>query len=52
MKEWIKGNVAEEIDFMKIEFWVQIHNLPVKMMTLRNVKVIGERAGRLVKLDE
>ena len=40
VKEWKKGEVLEEIIFTEIEFWIQIHNLPIEMMTSKNAEMI------------
>ncbi|XVE52184.1 hypothetical protein DITRI_Ditri02bG0102600 [Diplodiscus trichospermus] len=49
LKKWQLGEVIEEIDFREVEFWVQVHNLPLKMMSIGNGERIGRKIGRLIK---
>ena len=35
-----------------MEYWVQVHNLSLELMTVKNVEMIGSKLGRLVKVDE
>ena len=45
VKKWPMRDSVEEIDFFEVEFWAQIHNLPMDLMTVRNVVVIGGKLG-------
>ena len=44
--------IIEELDFTKVIFWVQIHNLPLEMMTRVNAEKIGRKIGRLVEVED
>ena len=50
VKEWKKGEAVEKVMFTKIEFWIQIHNLPIEMMTSKNAEMIGNKIGRSIKI--
>ena len=52
VKKWSMRGLVEEVDFSEVEFWVQIYNLPMDLMTQRNAEVIGRKLGRLVKVDD
>ena len=52
LKKWKKGTVAKKVDFSMIEFNIQVHNLPLELLTVKNVKVIGNRLGRFIRMDD
>ncbi|XVE72136.1 hypothetical protein DITRI_Ditri11bG0014400 [Diplodiscus trichospermus] len=41
LKKWNSSGELEEVDFSEVEYWTQIHNLPMVLMTSRNTKVLG-----------
>ncbi|KAI8005103.1 hypothetical protein LOK49_LG08G00439 [Camellia lanceoleosa] len=45
------GKSAEEIDFKWCQFWVQVHGLPVQKLTKQNGEILGNRIGRLVRVE-
>ena len=53
VKELVKARVmVEEVDFTEISFWIQIHNLPIDLMTVRNTERIGARLERVIMIDD
>ncbi|XVF08966.1 hypothetical protein REPUB_Repub07fG0050100 [Reevesia pubescens] len=42
---------VKEIDFSRIQYLVQIHNLPFDMLTKKNAEVIRKALGDLVNVD-
>ena len=45
VKKWPNGDLVEEIEFSEIGFWLQIHNLPMELLTSENAEVIEGRLG-------
>ena len=52
LQEWEEGAVVSEIQFSEICFWVQIHNMPLDLLTKKNVEVIGRKLGRIVEIED
>ena len=52
VKRWPEGVSTEEVDFKGVRFWMQVHNLPITLLTVKNAEVIGRRLGRLIRVDE
>ncbi|XWS16681.1 hypothetical protein CRYUN_Cryun34aG0111700 [Craigia yunnanensis] len=52
MKRWPKEVSIEEIEFIEMSFWIQVHNLPTNLLTVNNAEIIGRRIGKLIKIDE
>ena len=44
--------MIEELDLIEIAFGVQIHNLPLEMITKSNVEIIGGKIGRLMDIED
>ncbi|KAG8496310.1 hypothetical protein CXB51_009083 [Gossypium anomalum] len=44
--------MVSELDISGIQFWIQIHNLPMDLMTTKNAKIIGEKLGTVVQIDD
>lgn len=51
LKEWLPGLNLQEIDLIHSAFWIQIHGLPLEMMTERNAEKIGKVLGNLMEID-
>ena len=51
LKEWSLFESIKDIDFSTGAFWVQVHDLPLGMMTLENVLSIGSSLGELLEVD-
>ena len=43
---------VEEVDFSVIEFNIQVHNLPIEMLTRRNAEVIGNKLVCFIRANE
>lgn len=52
LKEWLPGQSLQEIDLKHTTFWIQIHGIPLEIMTLRNAIKISKALGNLVNVDE
>ncbi|CAL5333984.1 unnamed protein product [Camellia sinensis] len=45
------GHTVEEIEFRWCPFWVQVHGLPLNNLTQQNEELLGNRIGRLVRVE-
>ncbi|KAI7995879.1 hypothetical protein LOK49_LG11G02290 [Camellia lanceoleosa] len=45
------GHTVEEMEFRWCPFWVQVHGLPVNNLTKPNGELLGNRIGRLVRVE-
>ncbi|OMO88293.1 hypothetical protein CCACVL1_08480 [Corchorus capsularis] len=52
LKKWEIDKPISEIPFDRVQFWVQIHELPLDMQTLDNLKKIDNSIGRVVMLEK
>ena len=52
LKEWEVGAVIKEVIFEEIYFWVQIHNVPIDMLTKVNAEIIGMKLGRVEEVED
>ncbi|OMO95873.1 hypothetical protein COLO4_15631 [Corchorus olitorius] len=52
LQQWKPSQSLQEIDFSHMEFWIQIHNLPLDMMTKENAEKIGKILGKLNKVED
>ena len=51
LKRWSKGMAMDEVDFSVIQFNIQVHNLPIEMLTIKNAEVIGNKMGCFIQAD-
>ncbi|OMP07076.1 hypothetical protein COLO4_07649 [Corchorus olitorius] len=51
-KKWDKRDTVEEVDFSEVAFWIQVHNLPMDMLTTKNAAIIGKVLGSIIKVDK
>ncbi|OMO83330.1 hypothetical protein COLO4_22586 [Corchorus olitorius] len=51
-KKWTPGVVPSELQFKTINFWVQVHKLPIEMITRSNADIIGSKLGRIIHVEE
>jgi hypothetical protein len=51
IQEWSPNLAAHEVMFDKAPFWVQIHGLPMDMITLRNAAKIAKVIGDLIEVE-
>ena len=52
LKKWEIDQAIHDISFSKVIFWIQIHKLPFELMTLQNVRKIGQVLGELIKAED
>ncbi|KAL7183965.1 hypothetical protein ACSBR2_026189 [Camellia fascicularis] len=45
------GHTVEEMEFRWCPFWVQVHGLPLNNLTKQNGELLGNRIGRLVRVE-
>ncbi|OMO59554.1 reverse transcriptase [Corchorus capsularis] len=41
IKKWEIGQAMSDLDFSRVDFWLQVHNLPLEMLTCQNAEKIG-----------
>jgi hypothetical protein len=51
LKRWLAEEAIEDLDFTKAEYWVQVHNLPLELITTANAENIGASLGVLLEVD-
>ncbi|OMO52011.1 reverse transcriptase [Corchorus capsularis] len=51
-RNWDQGVMIEELDFCVADYWVQIHNLPIEMLTRSNGELIGKNLGIVKAVEE
>ncbi|XP_059440565.1 uncharacterized protein LOC132173020 [Corylus avellana] len=51
LKRWSAEDAIADLDFTKAAYWVQVHNLPLELMTVDNAENIGASLGELLELD-
>lgn len=51
LKEWNPKESLEEVDLSVVEFWVQIHGLPLELVDADNARLIGCKLGEVLELD-
>jgi hypothetical protein len=51
LKYWDNASTYSDIDFSIGAFWVQVHGLPLDMMSENNARSIGSCLGDLLEID-
>lgn len=51
LQEWKSGVAIEEVSFDRITIWIQIYRLSREYMMMRNIKMIGDRLGTVVAVE-
>jgi hypothetical protein len=51
LKYWDNVSTYSDIDFSTAAFWVQVHGLPLDMMSKKNARSIGSCLGDLLEID-
>jgi hypothetical protein len=51
LKRWSAEEAIEDLDFMKAVYWVQVHNLPLELITIANAENISASLGVLLEVD-
>ncbi|OMO61796.1 hypothetical protein CCACVL1_23233 [Corchorus capsularis] len=52
LKKWEVEKSISEIPFHKVQYWIQIHGLPLEMQNLNNIKKIGSTIGSIIILEK
>ncbi|XP_016205939.1 uncharacterized protein At4g02000-like [Arachis ipaensis] len=52
LKLWTQNESIHEVDHSFLEFWVQIHGLPLEYMNVETGKFIGERMGIVEEVED
>ncbi|XVF23445.1 hypothetical protein REPUB_Repub13aG0039300 [Reevesia pubescens] len=51
-QKWKVDRAVNEIDFLKINYWVQICNLPLEIKTFQNAIKIGRVSEEVIKVED
>ncbi|OMP01048.1 hypothetical protein COLO4_12194 [Corchorus olitorius] len=51
LKRWDSALAVNEIRFEEVAFWVQVHNLPLEVMTTNNAHKIGAKLGKIIEVE-
>lgn len=52
LQYWVPEASVHEIDFSKVSFWVQIHNMSLGTMNTKNAVKIMEKVGEVVEVED
>ncbi|OMO97767.1 hypothetical protein CCACVL1_04463 [Corchorus capsularis] len=52
LKKWDTSKAVNDIRFETINFWVQVHQLPLEFMTLNNARKIGKSLGTVLDIED
>ena len=52
LKRWEVDKLVQKICFSKVIFWIQIHKLPLELMTIHNARKIGSVLGELRSVED
>jgi hypothetical protein len=51
LKYWDPGMTLSELDFSCGEYWIQVHELPLELMTSQNAEILGGQLGTLLEIE-
>ncbi|KAJ1403457.1 hypothetical protein SESBI_27298 [Sesbania bispinosa] len=51
IQPWSPEMSLEEVSFNFSPFWIQIHGLPIEMMTVKNASSIGNKLGTILRVE-
>ncbi|OMO50989.1 reverse transcriptase [Corchorus capsularis] len=51
LQRWDASKAVTKIQFNTVNYWVQVHNLPLEFMTYNNAKKIGENLGSILEIE-
>ncbi|KAJ1390976.1 Zinc finger, CCHC-type [Sesbania bispinosa] len=51
IQPWNPELSIEEVSFNLSPFWIQIHGLPIEMMTVKNASSIGSKLGSILRVE-
>lgn len=49
---WSRSLAIEDVDFSEIYFWIQIHNIPLGMMSAGTAMRIARRVGEVLEVED
>ncbi|OMO80690.1 hypothetical protein CCACVL1_12816 [Corchorus capsularis] len=52
LKRWDTSLAVGEIKFEEVNFWTQVHNLPLEYLTSSNARKIGVQLGKVVEIED
>ncbi|XVF36347.1 hypothetical protein REPUB_Repub19eG0050700 [Reevesia pubescens] len=51
VKLWEVNKAVKDMDFVKVKYWIQVHNMPFDMLTHQNGIIIGRTLRDLIMVD-
>jgi hypothetical protein len=51
LKYWDPSMTLSELDFANGEYWIQVHDLPLELMTSLNAEILGGQLGTLLEKE-
>lgn len=48
LKAWDSSMSLIELDFSEGVYWIQVHDLPLDLMTSQNAEIIGNQLGKFL----
>ncbi|KAK8527066.1 hypothetical protein V6N13_084937 [Hibiscus sabdariffa] len=52
LHRWQPGFTLEELDFLQVAYWVQVHGLSLDQMSPKNAKKVGDQIGRVLEIED
>ena len=51
LKQWNPSLTWQEINFESSAFWARVHSLPELWRSPNNLRLLGEKAGKVMEVD-
>ena len=52
LKKWKEDTIVKELEFNEVRFWIQVHNIPLKLLTKWNLEVIRRKIWKVVEVKD
>lgn len=52
IRQWDPQKSLRDVEFVWVQFWIQIHGLELKTYTTKNAWVFGNSVGRCLEIEE
>ncbi|OMO80574.1 hypothetical protein COLO4_24033 [Corchorus olitorius] len=52
LRRWEVSQTIREVTFDTLQFWIQVHNLPLEMQTKMNANRIGSVVGKVCEIED
>ncbi|XVF15348.1 hypothetical protein REPUB_Repub09cG0144300 [Reevesia pubescens] len=52
LKRWSEACVVEDVRFDTVCYWIQVHNLPLEILTNENAERIWGKLGPVIKMGD